>query len=48
MVYHVGCGQTDHGSSRWRRSRFNQSYWQERKLLQRELIEDGVLQFSGV
>jgi hypothetical protein len=28
--------------------RFNQSYRQDRKLLLRESIDDGVLQFSGV
>jgi monooxygenase len=27
--------------------RFNQSYWQDRKLLLREPVDDGVLQFSG-
>jgi hypothetical protein len=45
MAYDVGRAQTDHGSSRWRRPpwRFNQSYWQDRKLLLREPIDDGIL-----
>jgi hypothetical protein len=45
MAYDVGRAQTDQGSSRWRRplSRFNQSYWQDRKPLLREAIDDGIL-----
>jgi hypothetical protein len=33
------------GSSRWRRPlwRFSQSYWQDRKRLLREPIDDGIL-----